>query len=37
MARTCCARCKIYLADAAIAPAVMLKGKAIVEDATARA
>ncbi len=26
---------KIYLADAAIAPAVMLKGKAILEDATA--
>jgi len=29
------ARFKIYLADAAIAPAVMLKGKAILEDATA--
>lgn len=29
------ARFKIYLADAAIAPAVMLKGKAIVEDAAA--
>ena len=28
------ARFKIYLADAAIAPAVMLKGKAILEDAT---
>jgi uncharacterized protein len=29
------ARFKIYLADAAIAPAVMLKGKAILEDASA--
>lgn len=29
------ARFKIYLADAAIAPAVMLKGKAILEDAAA--
>ena len=29
------ARFKIYLADAAIAPAVMLKGKAILEDPTA--
>lgn len=29
------ARFKIYLADAAIAPAVMLKGKALLEDATA--
>lgn len=29
------ARFKVYLADAAIAPAVMLKGKAIIEDATA--
>ena len=29
------ARFKIYLADAAIAPAVMLKGKAILEDAEA--
>ncbi len=29
------ARFKIYLADAAIAPAVMLKGKAILEDTTA--
>ncbi len=29
------ARFKIYLADAAIAPAVMLKGKAILEDAGA--
>lgn len=29
------ARFKVYLADAAIAPAVMLKGKAIVEDAAA--
>lgn len=29
------ARFKIYLADAAIAPAVMLKGKTILEDATA--
>jgi len=29
------ARFKIYLADAAIAPAVMLKGKAILEDSTA--
>ncbi|WP_151447641.1 ATP-binding protein [Lacisediminimonas profundi] len=29
------ARFKIYLADAAIAPAVMLKGKAILDDATA--
>ena len=29
------ARFKIYLADAAIAPAVMLKGKAILEDANA--
>ena len=29
------ARFKVYLADAAIAPAVMLKGKAILEDASA--
>ncbi|MBL8471488.1 MAG: ATP-binding protein [Rhodocyclaceae bacterium] len=29
------ARFKIYLADAAIAPAVMLKGKSLVEDAAA--
>lgn len=29
------ARFKIYLADAAIAPAVMLKGKAVIEDAAA--
>lgn len=29
------ARFKVYLADAAIAPAVMLKGKAILEDAAA--
>lgn len=29
------ARFKIYLADAAIAPAVMLKGKALLEDAAA--
>lgn len=29
------ARFKIYLADAAVAPAVMLKGKAILEDAAA--
>ncbi len=29
------ARFKIYLADAAIAPAVMMKGKAILEDAAA--
>lgn len=29
------ARFKIYLADAAIAPAVMLKGKTILEDSTA--
>jgi hypothetical protein len=29
------ARFKIYLADAAIAPAVMLKGKTLLEDATA--
>lgn len=29
------ARFKIYLADAAIAPAVMLKGKTILDDATA--
>lgn len=29
------ARFKVYLADAAIAPAVMLKGKAILEDSTA--
>lgn len=29
------ARFKIYLADAAIAPAVMLKGKSILEDASA--
>lgn len=29
------ARFKIYLADAAIAPAVMLKGKAVLEDADA--
>ena len=29
------ARFKIYLADAAIAPAVMLKGKTVLEDATA--
>ena len=29
------ARYKVYLADAAIAPAVMLKGKAILEDAAA--
>lgn len=30
-----CARFKIYLADAAIAPAVRLKGKSILEDAAA--
>ncbi|MDR2214684.1 MAG: ATP-binding protein [Nevskiaceae bacterium] len=29
------ARFKVYLADAAIAPAVMLKGKSLLEDATA--
>ncbi|MCU0898716.1 MAG: ATP-binding protein [Burkholderiales bacterium] len=29
------ARFKIYLADAAIAPAVMLKGKSVIEDAAA--
>ncbi|MDR0779718.1 MAG: ATP-binding protein [Pseudomonadales bacterium] len=29
------ARFKIYLADAAIAPAVMLKGKSVLEDSTA--